>query len=379
MNIGVDGSYAILKNNTTEGIYTTTLIDAIAKANPRNRIYVYTPYIESRSAATKIAVQPNVDVKRPKKTWFKSLWLVWKGILKELKRHHVHVYHGVAGRLPLSIRKSHARAVVTIHSLAHKQYPQDYGWWERTKRNFFARKSCQLAHAIVVTSEHMRDDLVHAMDVDRERVHVIYPAVDRRFDSEPVPAELASVRSKYKLPQRYILVNSSLLEHKNVMAVLQAMQQMQDHSISLVLVGVETDYYRQTLFPYAQNNHLKHRLMHITRAHGGDMAAIYRMANVVVAPSRCEGFGLTVIEAQACGVPVITTAGTSLQEAAGEGALLFDPDDTATLASHLDHVLTDEALRQRLIEAGEQNVQRFTPERMADALDTLYHSILKKH
>ena len=185
------------------------------------------------------------------------------------------------------------------------------------------------------------------------------------------------MRSKYKLPKQYILVVSSLLEHKNVMAVLQAMTQMQNQNIELVLLGGETGYYRHVLRPYAEHHHLMHRLLHITRAHAGDMASLYSMAQVVVAPSRMEGFGLTVIEAQACGVPVVTTSGTSQQEAAGEAALFFEPDDTATLARHLDQVLTDESLRQQLIDAGKQNIGRFTHERLAKELDTLYHDILK--
>ena len=377
MNIGLDGSYAILKNNTTEGNYSKTVVDAIAESFPRHKIYVYTPWIEKRSSATTLATLANVTVKQPRKSLNKRLWMQWKGVVEELRRHHVHLYHGLAGRLPLGIGSSRARAVVTIHSLAYAKYPKDYGWWDRTKRAFNTRQACRLADAIVTTSEHTRDELVELLGVDRERVHVVYPAVDRRFLTNTIDAELSAVRSKYKLPKRYILVVSSLLEHKNVLAVLQAMKQMQDRNIDLVLLGGDTDYYSNVLRTYAEQHHLMHRLLHITRAHAGDMAALYSMADVVVAPSRMEGFGLTVIEAQACGTPVITTRGTSQEEAAGEAALFFEPDDSATLASHLDNVLSDADLREKLIAAGKQNIQRFTHERLAQELDTLYHDILK--
>ena len=377
MNIGIDGSYAILKNNTTEGNYSKIVVDAIAECFPRHKIYLYTPRIEKRGTATSLATLANVMVKQPRKTLNKRLWMQWKGVVDEIKRHHVHVYHGLAGRLPLAIGSARARSVVTIHSLAHAKYPKDYGWWERTKRSFNTRKACSLADAIVTTSEHTRNDLVESLGIDRERIHVIYPAVDRRFLTTAIDAELNAVRSKYKLPKRYILVISSLLEHKNVMAVLQAMRQIKDRDVELVLVGGDTDYYSNTLRPYAERHHLMHRLLHITRAHAGDMASLYQMAEVVVAPSRMEGFGLTVIEAQACGIPVITTCGTSLEEAAGDAALLFEPDDIATLTSHLDNILADDNLRQKLIAAGKQNIQRFTHERLAQELDTLYHDLLK--
>lgn len=378
MNIGLDGSFAILKNNTTEGNYSKIVVDAISECFPRHRIYVYTPWIENRGTATTLASQSNVIIKQPRKTLNKRLWMNWKGVVEELKRHHVHLYHGLAGRLPLGIGSSHARTVVSIHSLAYAKYPKDYGWWNRTKRSFNTRQACRLADAIVTTSEHSREDLVELLGIDRERVHVIYPAVDRRFQTDNIiDAELDAVRSKYKLPKRYILVVSSLLEHKNVLAVFQAMEQMQDRDINLVLLGGETDYYRNVLHPYAERHHLLHRMLNITRAHAGDMASLYYMAEALVAPSRMEGFGLTVIEAQACGIPVITTRGTSLEEAAGDAALLFEPDDITTLTSHLDNILADDNLRQKLITAGKQNIQRFTHERLAQELDTLYHEILE--
>lgn len=378
MIIGVDGSYAILKNNTTEGNYSKIVVDAIAECYVRHKIYVYTPQIEHRGPATTLAALANVTVKQPRKTLNKTLWLNWNGMVGEFTRHHVNVYHGLAGRLPLRIRKSHVRSVVTIHGLAYKHFAGDYGWWERVKRAFFARQACRLADGIVATSRHTRDDLVNLMGVDPDKIRVIYPAVDKRFLGNAIAVELDAVRAKYKLPEHYILVVSSLLDHKNIKAVLQAMTQMHDQDISLVLLGNETEYYTQVLRKFAQEKRLMHRLLHITRAHAIDMPPIYRMADVLVAPSRYEGFGLTVIEAQACGVPVITTSGTALEEAAGEAALFFDPDDTATLASHLDRVLTDTALREQLIAAGRQNIERFTYKRLADELDDYYHQILDK-
>jgi len=378
MIIGYDGSYAILKNNTTEGNYSKIVVESVAECYPRHRIYVYTPRVERRSAATTLAVMPNVNIKQPRKTLNKALWLNWEGMVKELERHHVALYHGLSGRLPLRIKSSHARSVVTIHGLGHILYPGDYNWWNRVKRDFFTKRSCRLADCIVTTSQHTKNDLIEHLGIDSDKIEVVYPAVDDRFVGRVIDAELDTVRSKYKLPKRYILVISSLLEHKNVMAVLQAMSQMQEKKIDLVLVGSETDYYVRVLRNYAQSHRLMHRLVHISRAHAADMASIYRMADVLVAPSRYEGFGLTVIEAQACDVPVITTSGTALEEAGGDAALYFEPDDIATLASHLDQVLADESLRERLIEAGHRNIERFTSQKLADNLDELYHKILRR-
>lgn len=378
MNIGVDGSYAILKNNTTEGNYSKIVVDAIAECYSRHKIYAYTPWVDRRGPATTLAALPNVSVKQPRNALSKTLWMNWSGVVSDMSRHRVNIYHGLAGRLPMRIGRSHAKAVVTIHGLAFKHYPGDYSLSDRIKRGWAMASACRHADAIVATSQHTRDDLVSLMGVDADKIHVVYPAVDRRFLGRIVPAEFDAVRNKYKLPSRYVLVVSSLLEHKNIQAVLQAMKQMQDHDFNLVLVGNATNYYTNVLRPLAKRNHLMHRVLHISRAHAMDMPSIYRMADALVAPSRCEGFGLTVIEAQACGVPVITTSDTALEEAAGSAALFFAPDDIDTLASHLDRVLSDESLRQQLIGGGRQNIERFTYQTLADNLDTLYHSLLER-
>ena len=377
MNIGFDGSYAILKNNTTEGNYSKTVVDSIAECYPRHRIFVYTPSVNNRSTATSLAVQPNVTIKQPRHSLSKTLWLHWKGMVKELQRHHIDVYHGLCGRLPLRIGACRSRSVVTIHGLSYVKYAQDYKWWSRTKQKFFATRACGDADAIVATSQIVKDDLTELMGVDPGRVHVIYPAVDKRFFTRMVEAELDAVSDKYKLPKHYILVISSMLEHKNVLAVLRALKQMRNQDTQLVMVGSPTRYYAKVLRPYIDSNNLSQRVLHISRVHANDMASIYRLADVLVAPSRYEGFGLTVIEAQACDVPVITTTGTAQQEAAGDAALFFEPDDVPALVAHLDRVLDDEPLREQLIEAGRRNIERFTDQQLANNLDTLYHQLLR--
>lgn len=377
MNIGFDGSYAILKNNTTEGNYSKIVVDSISECFPKNRIYVYTPYIEKRSTATALAVQGSVNIKQPRNTLSKRLWMNYSGVVEEMNRHHIHLYHGLAGRLPLRINRANCASVVTIHNLAYKLFPEDYERWERQKRAFWTKKSCAKATHIVTTSQSTKDYLTQYLGTSPEKIDVIYPAVDKRFMKTIIDAELETVRNKYKLPQRYILVISSILPHKNVIAVMQAMLQMQDNDVELVIVGGETPYYLNEVRRYAEKHHLMHRLNHIKRAHAVDMPSIYRMAQALVAPSRYEGFGLSVIEAQACSVPTIIASGTSMEEAAGDATLTFEPDDVQLLARHLDSVLADTELRTRLITGGLQNIERFTHMKQATQLIDLYHRILQ--
>lgn len=379
MIIGLDGSYAILRNNTTEGNYSKIVIDAIAENYPKNKLYVYTPLIDKLSIATSLSIHGNVNIKVPRRTLSKTWWMSWGGVLDDMKRHHVNIYHGVAGQLPYRINHARFARVVTIHGLGFKRYASDYGYWDRARRSFVTFQACKKANRIIATSEHSRDDLMQLLGVPSEKISVVYPALDKRFYEPKIEAELDTVRTKYKLPSRYILVVSSLVEHKNVLAVLRAMKQMQGNKdVELVIVGQDTSYYNQVIRAYAKDNKMMHRVLHIMRAHAIDMPSIFRLAEVLVAPSRLEGFGLAVIEAQSCGVPVIISQGTALEEAAGDAALRFGPDDASELASALEQVLDNATLRDELISAGNKNIERFTPKILADNLIEVYHQVLNK-
>ena len=379
MNIGIDGTDAILNNNTAEGTYSRTLIEALAENYPRSRFYVYTTFIDDNTKAMTLMVRPNVKVKESERRFFKNRWRDVKGMLKRGEKHHLDVFHGAGGQLPSQMDKFHMMAVATIHSLAPLIYPDDFSGKERRQRLKILKRTCRLARHIVACSNDEKADLTQRLDIDPDRISVIYPAFDNRFRTGVSPILLDEVRIRYKLPDKYILVVSTLHEHRNLMLVLQAMTRLNDPDIGLVVVGQATGHFHHQAMRYAAEHHLASRITHIERAHANDMAALYQGATVFAMPTRYDTFGMAMVEAQACGTPVVAADIPVLREVAADGALFVGTDDPDAMADAFETLIQNDAERDRLIALGRRNADRFDTKTFAESMMDLYHRLLNKH
>jgi glycosyltransferase involved in cell wall biosynthesis len=193
----------------------------------------------------------------------------------------------------------------------------------------------------------------------------------------PDPAVLAELRRRFAIPtERFILFVGGADPRKNHQSLLRACVRLPEllAEHSLIMVGDAVHRFgdiRQT----ARTFGLEHRTLCVGRLSVADMRAFYSHAEVFVFPSLYEGFGLPVLEAMACGVPVITSATTSLPEVAGDAALLVNPEDVEALADAITRVLEDHDLRDILRAKGFDRVKQFTWERVARRTMELYREM----
>jgi glycosyltransferase involved in cell wall biosynthesis len=275
-----------------------------------------------------------------------------------LRRHQVDLLHSPHFLLPL-LRP--CPAVATIHDVIYLACPQDLQ--SRAGRLYyrFMMNACsRLAARIITDSEYSRGEIVRHLRANPEKIEVIYPGVDTGFRRVTDPARLDAVRSKYGLDRDFILCVGIYKPRKNHAGLLRAFQQVLQNGgkAQLVIAG-----------PMAEGEAMLRRLAielgiaeHVVFTgfvDEPDLCALYSQAQVCVCPSLYEGFGFTVLEAMACGAPVVCSSATSLPEVAGQAALYFDPHNLEEIASQLQRVLSDTALRTSLIEQGTQNLQRF--------------------
>lgn len=374
MNIGIDANDAILHNNTAAGSYSRVLIESLGEHCPKAHIYLYTTKVNDRVKVTPMLTYPNMRLKESKRLLFREWWRAYDGMLKQAKRHHVQVFHGAGGVLPSRIKSAGFPSVLTINDLSTFLYPNEYGFLQRIRMKRRILNSMRRADCIIALSQTMRNELISHFNIDSEKIEVVYPAIDKRFVSGVSPVAIDEVKRRYHLPDRFILVVSQLVEHKNVRLVVEALRKVADHDISLVIVGGKTPYYEE-LRRYAMRNHLLSRIFHIKRVHGHDMAALYHCATIFAMPSRHEGFGFAAVEAQACGVPVIASDVPVLREATANGALYVDPDNSEQMAAAIDRLLAENDLRQQLIAAGKDNIARFTSKNLAENMMEIYRRL----
>ena len=271
------------------------------------------------------------------------------------------------------------RRVVTVHDLNFLYYPQFLTAESRRYYNDQIERAVTVADHILADSHATKLDLIKLLNVPAEKVSAVWLAPDRLFG--PIAAEsLATARARLQLPDRFILFAGTLEPRKNVAGLLRAYRQWRDrdaHAPALLLAGSRGWLFDETQALIDQLN-LRQNVRWIDSPPAVDLVALYNAASVLVLPSYYEGFGLTVLEAMACGTPTIISDRGSLPEIAGGASLVVDPDNTDELAEALARVTADEPLRRDLIERGFARVKDFSWDRCAHETLAVYHQVLKR-
>ena len=261
--------------------------------------------------------------------------------------------------------------VCTSYDVIPIRCPDYYSRRERFVYRAATTLSLRTATLNIAISQATANDLRACFGTSRESIVVIPLAADRRFEPQNI-ATIEMIRTRYDLPSRFILYVGSNKPHKNLVRLIESRALLGSDALdtALVIAGHWDDRY-----PEAQRRASELGLEGI-RFLGPiserDLPPLYAAATCFVFPSLYEGFGLPVLEAMACGTPVVCSCSSSLPEVAGEAAVSFDPLDTQALAKCLSRVLTDHTLRQSLGEAGIQQAGRFSWDATAASTMKIY-------
>ena len=283
--------------------------------------------------------------------------VAWEQLVQPwvLRRIGADLVHGPVFVGPLL---AHCPVIVTIHDLSFIRYPDLSRPANRMYRTVLTRLSAQRARRLIAVSAHAAAESTRLLRVPRERVDVIYHGVDPVFRPLPVD-EVAAFRRDRGLPERFVLFVGTLEPRKNLVRLVEAFARIRDGRVRLVLAGGKGWLY-DDLFAKVEALGLDEEVVFPGYVMNDELSLWYNAATVFSYPSVYEGFGLPVLEAQACGTPVLTSNTSSLPEAAGDGALMVDPYDVEELAAGLDRLLTDEPLRHELRERGLAHARQFS-------------------
>jgi len=264
--------------------------------------------------------------------------------------------------------------VITIHDLSFIRFPALFRPANRLYLTVLTRLSARRARRLIAVSIHAATETTRLLGVSPERVDVVYHGVDPAF--RPLPAdEVAAFRQRRGLPERFVLFVGTLEPRKNLVRLVEAFARVYNGRVGLVLVGGKGWLY-DDLFARVESLGLGEAVIFPGYVVGDELPLWYNAAAALAYPSVYEGFGLPVLEAQACGTPVLTSNVSSLPEAAGDAALMVDPYDVETLAVGLERLLTDELLRHELRERGLTHAREFTWPHAAQETACVYRRAL---
>ena len=372
LKIAFDAKRAFL-NKTGLGNYSRGTIQALAKHFPQNEYFLYTPKVRTETEPGFLRGLKNVKIKKPASGILKSFWRS-KGIIQDLKRDKIQLYHGLSQELPVGIKKSGIKTVVTIHDLIYLKYPKYFSWINRKIYEWKARNACDNADLVIAVSEQTKADLIEFFNINPEKIKVVYQGCDPSFRQTKNDAVKEALRKRYQLPQKFILNVGTIEARKNLLLVVKALKNI-PVEISLVVVGRQTEY-AELIKKEVVKEALQKRVLFLQNVPFEDLPALYQMAEVFVYPSRYEGFGIPVLEAVCSGTPVVAATGSCLEEAGGPDSFYVDPDDAVGLAEEVNLILQNDQLKSKMKAQGFEYARRFEEENIVQNLMDVYQQVL---
>jgi glycosyltransferase involved in cell wall biosynthesis len=367
MKIGVDArplSYPL----TGIGIYLRHVLDGIQRIDRQNEYYL-------------ISNAPiDYDIENPgwhrfegnlKRKLLSTLWMQvtvpWYAAKMGLDlfwatRHHL------PALLPPRIR-----TVVTVHDVVHRRHPGTMPLPNLLVDRALMALSLKRAAAVIAVSQATAADIREQFRISSARLYTIHHGIS------PLPAKSDQSRgAESRLPENYFLFVGTLDPRKNFERIFRAFEILKPEGRGLHLVIVGAEGWKNHAFLKMVRNHPLRHHVHLEGYIPRDrLLSYYQNSICLVFPSLYEGFGLPILEAMACGTPVLTSNGSSMSEVAGDAALLVNPYDTHGIAVAMDKLSRDQALRKRLIHRGLERVVQFSWKKCAAETLNVLNSLKK--
>ncbi|HSZ20159.1 MAG TPA: glycosyltransferase family 1 protein [Candidatus Acidoferrum sp.] len=370
MRVGID-AHCLGQKKTGNETYTYGLVKHLAGLD-RDGIE-YTVYLGGGRAG---------ETRLPSKEWVRSRALrpanpfvrIPIGLAIQSRAQKLDVLHAQY-LLPHHLR---CRTVLTVHDVLYERFPEYFTRWDCYRHKMGVRWSCRRADHVITVSEASKRDLVELYGLDPSQVSVTYQGADERFRPQDQVDARNQVRARYGIEQEFLLYVGAIQPRKNIPKLLSAFASVKAERKlphKLVMVGPKA-WKSRGAFEALQNNPVKRDVIVTGYVPPDDLPHFYNAAEAFAYVSRCEGFGLPVVEAMACGTPTVTSRGSSLEEVAGDAAVLVDAGDEQAIAAGIEKVLLDGALRAQLREKGLARSKEFNGRKMAIQTQEIYRGVL---
>jgi len=375
VRIGLEITAAVCQRGGI-GRYVRELLRTLAALDGENQYHTF--FAATNDLALGLPTLPaNFHVRRLP---FHDIWLarVWQRLRVplpvELITGRVDVYHSPDFTLPPTLEQT--PTLLTVHDLSFVRHPSSAAPGLRGYLDVVVPRSVRRATHVLADSQSTKDDLIDLYQTPDDKITVLYAGVGSGFKHVDDLGELSNVRVCYDLGERpYVLSIGTLQPRKNHIRLIQAFDRaLRDSEYNLVLAGGEGWLYEDVREQVAKSG-LEDRVLFpgfVAEAH---LPALYSAAAMMAFPSLYEGFGLPVLEAMACGVPVLASTSPCLPEVAGDAAMMVDASDVSAMAVAIQELIYQPELRDALKKKGVARAAQFRWEKSAAELLRIYRAI----
>lgn len=377
--IGIDVTSAVTQGGGI-GRYTRELIRALVKVD--NQAHDFVLFSAKQPAKLPVEnplpIKPNVIHKEAllPDRWLYRLWYRLK-IPLPVQRFTgpLNLYHSpdfvlppLAGSIP---------SLLTIHDLSFLYHPEAFTPPLINFLNQIVPKSVAGATHILADSQSTKTDLIQQWDIDETKITVLYSGVSKVFRPETDSEKIETVREKYKLGSGpFVLSVGTLQPRKNYGRLIRAFKGVVERQPHNLVIAGGGGWLYDRILEEAKLHGLEERVQFLGFVEDLDLPALYSEASLFTFPSLYEGFGLPILEAMACGVPVLSSNASCLPEVVEDAGILLDPKDETAWTEAILYLLENPSERTRLVAAGFLRARQFTWEKAAEKLIELYSRLL---
>jgi len=369
MRIGIDAHMAE-REGTGNCTYTQQLLKNLAEIDQRNE---YVLYVTDRTQAfySFFKNRRNFTIKELtlKSTWFRTIF----SLAKETYADAIDVLHVTYFAPPWH----QGKLVVTIHDLAIYHYPIHFGFLEKTRFKIWVPYSARRAAKVITVSKFTKNDLAQTYCLPASNIEAVYNGVGENFRPVSQSSQREIILKKYKISNPFIFALGRLNSRKNLNALILAFHHLSSSTPiphSLIIAG-KNDYRSSEIGSFIQNLNLERKVKMVGYVPDEELPAFFSSAVCFVFPSVFEGFGLPVVEAMACGCPVISSNTSAIPEVIGDAGILINPYDTGEISQAIFKMISDDRLRSKLREKGLKRAKLFSWKETARRTLSVYESV----
>jgi glycosyltransferase involved in cell wall biosynthesis len=383
MKIGIDIRLIGKKRTGDEAVFFN-LVKNLAEIDSNNQYFLFTDRdpekdAELKTEIGKLNLKNNfnlVFINAPNRFW----WNLW-ALPNYLHHHPVDVFH-TQYIAPFWLPKK-VNLVLTIHDISFNFFPQ----FIKKSDLFFLKtlipRSLKMAAKVIAVSDFTKKEIEKYYHIPAEKIAAVPNGVDfEMFNKNIAQEKLIEIKKKYSLPEKFLLYIGTLQPRKNIPVLIEALRILHEkpnfQDIKLVIAGNRQAHNFDSKIDEAITNYnLEKCVIFPGWVDEVDKPALYKLANCFVFPSLYEGFGIPIVEAMAAGTPVISSNKSCLSEIGRDGAIFSDPESPEEFARKIHEVLSDENLKNNLIEKGQKRARVYTWQKNAERTLAQYDNLVK--